>query len=293
MTVALPLHKLTAAYERYGRRLPPLANLVLLVLIAATLARLAWTLLPVPEEGRWRPAPAAPAQPGPQASAGPFNVERLIGASLFGSFQSAPGSTDLNNAPDTRLDLTLLGILADRGEQVSRALIASGSGDEKPYAVGDDIARGVTLEAIFPDRVILMRNGKAETLRLNKDQPSSAMASAGPSDSTAVDSATAANLASARDQILQDPSRASEYIRVQPASVNGQLRGYRVYPGRERELFNNAGLRPGDVVTAVNGIELDNAQKALQMLNDLSRASNFVLTVDRGGQAQTVNVSLN
>ncbi len=293
MTVALPLHKLTAAYERHGRRLPPVANLVLLALIAATLARLAWTLLPVPEEGRWRPAPAAAAQPGAQASAGPFNVERLIGASLFGSYQAVPGSTDLNNAPDTRLDLTLLGILADRGEQVSRALISSGSGDEKPYAVGDDIARGVTLEAIFPDRVILMRNGKAETLRLNKDQPSSAMASAGPTDSTAVDSATAANLASARDQILQDPTRASEYIRVQPASVNGQLRGYRVYPGRERELFNNAGLRPGDVVTAVNGIELDNAQKALQMLNDLSRASNFVLTVDRGGQAQTVNVSLN
>ena len=41
MTVALPLHKLTAAYERYGRRLPPLANLALLALIAATLARLA------------------------------------------------------------------------------------------------------------------------------------------------------------------------------------------------------------------------------------------------------------
>ena len=294
MTAALPLHKLTAAYERYGRRLPPVANLLLLALVAGTLARLAWTLLPVPEEGRWRPPPAAPAQPGPQAAAGPFNVERLVGASLFGSYQAVPGATDLNNAPDTRLNLTLLGILADRGEQVSRALIADGSGNEKPYAVGDDISGGVTLEAIFPDRVILMRNGKAETLRLNKDQPSSAVASAGPTDTSAgVDSATAANLSSARDQILQDPSRASEYIRVQPASVNGQLRGYRVYPGRERELFNNAGLRPGDVVTAVNGIELDNAQKALQMLNDLSRASNVSLTVDRGGQAQTVNISLN
>ncbi|PPE72902.1 type II secretion system protein GspC [Solimonas fluminis] len=293
MTAALPLHKLTAAYERYGRRLPPLANLLLLALIAATLARLAWTLLPVPEEGRWRPAPTAPVQPAAQAAPGPFNVERLVGASLFGSYQAVPGSADLNNAPETRLNLTLLGILADRGEQASRALISDGSGEEKPYAVGDDIARGVTLEAIFPDRVILMRNGKAETLRLNKDQPGSSVAATAPAGPASMDSGTAATLAAARDQILQDPSRASEYIRVQPASVNGQLRGYRVYPGRERGLFNDVGLRPGDVVTAVNGIELDNAQKALQMLNDLSRASNFALTVDRGGQAQTVNVTLN
>ncbi|AXQ29139.1 type II secretion system protein GspC [Solimonas sp. K1W22B-7] len=295
MTAALPLHKLTQAYERHGRRLPPVANLLLLALIAATLARLAWTLLPVPEAGRWQPAPAAAARPAAQAGPGPADVERLAGANLFGSYEAVPGASDLDNAPDTRLNLTLIGILAGRGNDDSRALIADGSGEEKPYAIGDDLARGVTLEAIFADRVVLMRNGKAETLRLNKDQPgSSGVAASGPVDTgTAVDAGTAATLGAARDQILQDPSRASEYIRVQPASVNGQLRGYRVYPGRERELFNNVGLRPGDVVTAVNGIELDNAQKALQMLSDLSKSSNFALTVERGGQAQTVNVTLN
>lgn len=294
MTAALPLHKLTQAYDRYGRRLPPVVNLLLLFLIATTLARLVWTLVPVPEEVRWRPAPVAPVQPSAQAGNGPVNVQRLADANLFGSYQAVPGANDINDAPDTRLNLTLIGILSGNGEEDSRALIANSANEEKPYKVGDDLDRGVTLDAIFPDRVVLMRNGKPEILRLNKDQPAGAIASSGPVDSSAgVDSGAAANLASARDQIMQDPSRASEYIRVQPASVNGQLRGYRIYPGRDRELFNSVGLRPGDVVTAVNGIELDNAQKALQMLNDLSRASNFVLTVERGGQAQTVNVSLN
>lgn len=296
MTAALPLQKLTQAYERHGRQLPPLVNLLLLALIAATLARLVWTLVPVPEEARWRPAPVAPAQPAPQAANPALDLQRLSGANLFGSYEAVPeAGADLDNAPDTRLNVTLIGILAGNGVEDSRALIADGSGEEKPYAVGDDLARGVTVEAIFADRVILMRNGKAETLRLNKDQPgSSAVASTTPTDTgAAMDSGAAATLGAARDQIMQDPSRASEYIRVQPASVNGQLRGYRIYPGRDRELFNSVGLRPGDVVTAVNGIELDNAQKALQMLNDLSRASNFVLTVERGGQAQTVNVSLN
>lgn len=295
MNAALPLHKLTQAYERHGRRLPPLVNLLLVVLIAFTLARLVWTLLPTPESARWRPAPVAPPTAAPTPGQGTVNVEQLLSANLFGSYQATPATTDLNNAPDTRLNLTLLGILSGRGTDDSRALIADGSGEEKPYAVGDDIAGGATLEAIFPDRVVLMRNGRAETLRLNKDQPSSGVAAAeAPAAAGAgIDSGAAATLASVRDQVMQDPSRASEYIRVQPASANGQMRGYRVYPGRDRELFSSVGLRPGDVVTAVNGIELDNAQKALQMLNDLSRASSFTLTVDRGGQVQTVNMSLN
>ncbi|HSW13099.1 MAG TPA: type II secretion system protein GspC [Solimonas sp.] len=292
MTVALPLQKIFHLYERHGRWLPPALNLLLVALIAMLLAQLLWTLVPRPENAAWQPAPVQPAPSAMPASRGPVSVDALIAAQLFGSYQAAPESADLDNAPDTRLNLTLLGILAGRGTKDSRALISDGAGEEKPYAIGDDVDRGVVLEAIYPDRVVLMRNGKAETLRLNKDQPSAAVAG-NPVTESAASSGTATTLTAVRDQVLQDPSRASEYIRVQPASQGGQMRGYRIYPGRDRELFNNAGLRPGDVVTAVNGIELDNAQKALQMLNDLSRASNFSLTVDRGGQMQTVNITLN
>lgn len=290
MTVAPPLQRLFQAYERHVRWLPPALNLLLVAAIAMTLAHLAWSLVPTPATARWQPAPVQATAPA--SSRGPVSIDALLAAQLFGLYQAEPVATDLNNAPETRLNLTLLGILAGRGEGDSRALIADGSGEEKPYAIGDDIARGVTLQAIYPDRVVLLRNGQAETLRLNKDQPGAASdtpVAVAPVGGTA----TATTLTAVRDQVLQDPSRAAEYIRVQPASQNGQMHGYRVYPGRDRELFNNAGLRPGDVVTAVNGIELDNAQKALQMLNDLSRANNFTLTVDRGGQTQTVNISLN
>lgn len=291
MAVALPLQRLSQAYERHARHLPLAVNLLFVSLIGLSLARLAWALMPTPEAARWKPAPAAaplaltPAQPA-------VNLDALLAANLFGLYQATPGA-DLANAPDTRLNLTLLGILAGRGPRDSRALISDGT-EEKPYAIGDDVARGATLEAIYPDRVILMRSGKAETLRLNKDQPSAGGEEIQPVTAAPVTSAeTATSLTGARDQVLQDPSKASEYIRVQPATQDGQMRGYRVYPGRDRQLFSSVGLRPGDLVTAVNGIELDNAQKALQMLNDLSRSNSFVLTVERGGQVQTVNVSLN
>lgn len=223
-------------------------------------------------------------------------MQGLRQAALFGtaSADPVPVAEALADAPDTNLNLRLMGIFAGSGPQDSRALIASNASDEAPYAVGADVVRGVKLEAIFADRVILLRQGRRETLRLDKDAPSRA-----PVDTPVVaggslpDNIALPQLSSVREQILQDPSQAANYLRVQPAAQDGAMRGYRIYPGRDRTLFNAAGLRPGDLVTAINGTELNDATKALQMLTELSTASSVSLTVERGGNPQTVNISLN
>ena len=151
----------------------------------------------------------------------------------------------------------------------------------------------MTLQAIFPDRVILSRNGRPETLRLERDKPGAPGTSYVPPVATASaeDSATP-QLGKVRDEIVKDPAKASEYIRVQPANVGGQMKGYRVYPGRDRAAFTAAGLRPGDLVTAVNGVQLDDPAKALQLLGDLGQSGQVNLVVDRGGQSQNISINL-
>lgn len=274
-------------YEQHGRKLPPVVALLLVIVIASLSARLIWALVPTPEQARWQ----APTLPAPQVAAHQkTDIQAIISQNLFGAYQATPGAQNAAEAPETRLSLTLIGILSATQEHESRALIGSSNGDEKPYAVGDDVISGVSLQAIFPDRVILSRGGALETLRLNKDAPITATAAA---PTSSVSSGTAQMLSQVRDQILTDPSKASQYIRVQPANVDGQLRGFRVYPGRERGAFNQLGLRPGDLVTQVNGIQLDDSQKALQMLTELSKANSISLTVERGGQSQNFNVTLN
>ena len=277
--------------ERHGRRLAPAASALLVLALGWGLAQLLWSLVPPPESAQWRPAPVQPDNTSARSN-GP-NIESVIAARLFGVYQAPanPQTAALSSAPDTSLNLTLLGILAGSGEHDSRALIGQQSGEELPYSIGQDIVAGVSLQAIFPDRVILSRNGSLETLRLDKDSPSTSTAPPVVQESTA--SAGNAQMAQIREQILQDPSKAGEFIRVQPASApGGGTKGYRIYPGKDRALFSNSGLRPGDLVTAVNGIQLDDGQKALQTLNDLKAAGSVTLTLERGGQTQTVNVSL-
>lgn len=275
------------------RILPRVVTAVLAVALGLEAARLVWLL--VPEPATWEPAPPPPVAP---SGAQRVDVQALANAALFGRFvaEAAPQMA-LDEAPDTTLNLTLLGIFAGTGPQDSRAIISTGGGQEAPYALGAEVVRGVKLEAIFPDRVILMRQGRPETLRLDKDAPPRALAAAAPQAAAAAPTLPGTivlpQLASVREQILQDPSQAANYLRVQPATADGSMRGYRIYPGRDRSLFNAAGLRPGDLVTAINGTELNDATRALQMLTELSTASSVTLTVERGGNLQTVNISLN
>lgn len=290
---ALPA-ALTRFLERRAGLFPRVAEIVFVILLAQALAVLAWKLVPAPEGSGWQ-VPTASAPGAAQAARGP-DVERIASAHLFGEYvpPADPEAAALSEAPDTRLDLTLLGILAATAERGSRALIAASNGEEKPYAIGDDVVRGARLQAIFPDRVILARAGQLETLRLDKDAPRATPSTARPATADrGLGEDTTQMLSNIRQELLSDPSKAAEYIRVQPASSAGQLRGYRLYPGRNRAAFNAVGLRPGDLVTQVNGIQLNDANTALQMLGQLSQSNNITVVVERGGQQQTVNVNFN
>lgn len=285
------LRAATSVYERYGRYLPGLAAALFAILLGRALADLVWALVPLPESARWHPAPPVPAAHAPAN----VDLNTIISAGLFGRYQAPPtGSAALLSAPETPLNLVLIGLLADDRQAYSRALIAQ-NGEEASYAIGDDVARGVTLQAIFPDRVILLRNGRMETLPLDRDRSSPGAAAPAPppqASASPEEGGASPPLSAVRDEILKDPTKAAEYVRVQPANVAGQLKGYRVYPGRDRGAFSAAGLRPGDLVTAVNGVQLDDPAKALQLLGDLGQAGQVNLVVERGGQSQNISINL-
>jgi len=285
--------QLRTLLERYGRWLPPALNLLLLLLLAYLLAGLLWALVPTPHGAGWQASATAVST---QTRGDAFNAKAVANAALFGHYQAPanPSVIALATAPETQLNLQLLGILANRlVPQDSRALINGGSGGEKPFALGDDISPGVLLKAIFPGRVVLSRKGSLETLRLNRDQPNSG----GSNVPIAVDRGPAGNagakLSQIRNELLANPTKAGDFIRVQPISgANGQGQvGYRIYPGPNQSAFKASGLHPGDLITAVNGVPLSNPAQTLQLLGQLSQASSVSLSIQRGNQTQTVNLS--
>jgi general secretion pathway protein C len=74
---------------------------------------------------------------------------------------------------------------------------------------------------------------------------------------------------------------------------NGQLKGYRVFPGRNRQQFIALGLRPGDLVTEINGVQLNNPAQGMEIFRSLGESSQVSVTIERGGRQQILNLDVN
>lgn len=280
---------------------PLLLTLLALALIGAELARAFWLFMP--DGPSWEPPTPAAVSASAKNSAPALNITPLLTANLYGTYEAnAAPVENLNpvDAPDTKLRLTLRGIVASENPDDSRALIESNPSDLVPYVIGMDVPGGAKLHAIYPDRVLLKRAGRLETLRLEKDLPTDPEAvvampaiSNRPSGAQILGAEAAMKLSNIRTELLNDPTKASRYMRMQPARRDGSLVGYRIYPGRDRQLFREIGLRPGDILTRVNGVDLNDPSRSLQLLGELSQASNVDITIERAGNQQSFSVSLN
>jgi hypothetical protein len=72
----------------------------------------------------------------------------------------------------------------------------------------------------------------------------------------------------------------------------GKLRGFRAYPGRNRAIFNKLGLKPGDLVTAINGQALDDPQRSQEVFNTIQTSDHVTVTLERGGQKQDLTLNI-
>ena len=270
------------------RRGPSLAAAMLILLIAWLLAQLTWALLPQPKSatGAYAPPPTAAVH---QPAAGKIADQHLFGV-------ANPSGGNLSNAPDTTLALTLHGIAAARNPQDSRALIVA-NGDEEPYGLGATVPGGAVIRAIFPDRVMLERNGRMEALRLPKAEGSDGTTTTmtqvqGPQAPPGIPGGEPQDLGALRQEIANNPQKLMDVVRAMPVQEQGRLTGYRIYPAGNSPAFAQLGLHAGDVVTAVNGIPLTDPAQSMRILSALKTSEQITVTLLRNGQSQTLPLQL-
>lgn len=96
-----------------------------------------------------------------------------------------------------------------------------------------------------------------------------------------------------RNKIQTDLRSAADVISSRPHFVNGQLRGFKIQPGRDKRLFNEIGLRRGDVVTAINGVGLTSLQEAMEIMKDMQSLKELNVEIQRGGEELSLLLNLN
>ncbi|HWJ35459.1 MAG TPA: type II secretion system protein GspC [Steroidobacteraceae bacterium] len=266
---------------------PNLASLCLAALIVVELARVAVSILGGPVKS---PHPVMSRGAAPQTHAG-VDVQSVVAAHLFGIATVGPGTQDPTNAPLSSANLVLAGTIATQDPKRGVAIISDG-GPSKVFAVGDNV-NGATLHSVYLDHVLLDRAGTLETLLLPR-----LLAGSKPVPMTrqpgGADPRTVAAVDNIRRLVQQDPGILDQVMRTVPSYDNaaGKLRGFRAYPGRNRAIFNKLGLKPGDLVTAINGTMLDDPQHSQEVFNTIQTSDHVTVTVERAGQKQDITLNI-
>lgn len=255
--------------------LPQLVTVVAAAALAAQLATVVWKFVP----GARRAPPPSAGQP----LQAPADLGELNRAHLFGGSTAAASGAE---APRTRVALVLAGTLAVRDPKAGLAIIGETAQAGHVYAAGSALPGGVRLHEVYADRVVLDRDGALETLPL----PRAIGGTVVPRRALAAPGAEPPLAESVQKLIAGGPEVVGDVLRPMPSYSNGQLKGFRVYAGRDRRKFAKLGLQPGDVVTQVNGVPLGDAQHGLEALRTLGGAGSAIVTIERGGATQQLTV---
>jgi general secretion pathway protein C len=214
------------------------------------------------------------------------DVAAIVQAHLWGFAPVVAAAQDAANAPPTNIPLVLVGIIAADDPQDGLAILGENAAGAKVFAVGDNVPGGAKLHDVYTDHVVIDHNGRLESLMLPRQtQPGAAAPSA-----TALQ--MEAPVERMRKLISDDPGLMSDIMRPQAAYAQGKLKGFRVFPGRNRQAFAKLGLHAGDLVMAVNGTPLDDPGRSQDIFRTLGSSSEAHITVMRNGQQQDLSLNI-
>jgi len=279
-----PTYWATAA----NQHLPGWLTALFVVVIAWYLVKIVWLLIPT--DNIVDLGSSSTPVIGTESSAQKTTIDfpKIAAAHLFGEAGAEPPPIQAVDAPETRLNLKLRGAVAAEDKETAHAIISDGGGKDKVYFIGDKLPGGAKLHEVYQDRVILSRNGILETLRLPKisqGRRSPSRPPTRPGQPPVASTGAIPNMAQGGA-----PASFTDVIRPQPFMPNGRLAGYRVYPGRDRRKFAALGLRPGDLVTEINGQSLTDMQSGMETFREMANATQVVITVERGGTAMVLTL---
>ncbi|MBV1911943.1 MAG: type II secretion system protein GspC [Kangiellaceae bacterium] len=275
------------------------------LLITFLAAKLFWTLFIHFTSADISNQKASISQLTSQAKSGQtVNVNKLVQRHLFGSLDSpVEQPKEVVNVPITRLNLTLRGTYAANNNEKSNSIIEDGKGKQAVYFVDDKlkVSGTVYLRQVYRDKVILETNGVKEELRLKDSVPvpvksnqktlTSKKSTNKRVDDKRKNKQITKSLNKYRKQLSDDPLSLIGLVNYQPKTVNGEMIGIQISPGKDKRLFTQLGLRRRDIITSINGTSLSNPQDAMQLLSDLQNTQEFQVEISRGNE--TISLLLN
>ena len=288
--------------NQHQKQLHTIVVALLSLYLIAFAAKLVWRIIPEPQLSATPTVSRAPVISSSSGQNG-VNIAKIQQLNLFGNAAAKPAEpvAEVTDAPETRLNLTLTGVVASSEQEAGTAIIEN-RGSQAVYGLGEKIeGTNATLQKVYNDRVIIKNGVRNETLMLdgidydeaNRRREMQARNRPEPQEEEEDTVELSEEALEATAALRERPANFTDFISISPKTEEGQLIGYQVSPGKEPELFKSAGLQAGDVITQINGLDLTDLQQSQEALSELRNAQTIELTIIRDVERRCFNTAVN
>ncbi len=214
------------------------------------------------------------------------------------------------------INATLVGTMVFSNPLRSFAKITGGAsrkgGDTESYRVGDSLLGEATIKKIRRNKVFIERNGRMEYLEI--EGPSATVMPSydrrrgsrsyqkpvakntnpqfSEDDVRSVGDGKFVINKSMLDKMLSNYNSILTQARAVPNFVDGKANGFKIFNIKKGSIYQAIGIRSGDILTRVNGSDINNLEKVLSLFTQLRNESNISLDIVRGGKKKTMEYEI-
>jgi len=162
------------------------------------------------------------------------------------------------------------------------AIVELEKGKTKVFRVGDEVD-GYSLVKVFPKYALLKRDGRSFKLNLYEEREKAGRVSSSGKSHT---SSSPFTYRVERQKVIDEISsgRFLKFINVVPNIRNGKTEGLLVRYVNHRSFIHRLGIRPGDVILSINGVEINSPEDSFSAFEQLKNEDTVIITVLRRGK---------
>ncbi len=208
--------------------------------------------------------------------------------------KSKPVAIDPGQLKKTDLNLKLWGTVSGNTEKAYAVIEDIKKREQNLYRVGDAIVHA-TVRAILREKVVLRVDGKDEILQMEDISTGRPASGRRPSMSAVRGSSRAQNITLRKSLIessMQDMGALMGQVKIEPHLEDGVPSGLALSSIKPNSIFRRMGLRNGDVITGVDGSDIQSVEDAMKLYDNLKSSSGVSLQLKRRGREKTINYNI-
>ena len=203
-------------------------------------------------------------------------------------------AVNLEGLEQTKLNLKLWGTVIGQAGGDYAVIEEAAKRKQNLFRVGQNV-ENATIKMILRERVILNVDGKDEVLEIEKVKSRGRVQPAAASRSSRPRRPRTQRITLRRSQLeesLQNVNELMSQVNVRPHFQEGKPDGLMLSRIRPNSMFMRMGLRNGDIITGVNGDNIESVDDALKFYESLKGSNKVSVQLKRRGRERQIDYSI-